>query len=91
MLVVYVALEKAEARKILDELKEQSKRRYVAPTVLAAIYGALGEKDQAFILLDKAYDEHDSILVQLKVEPIFDELRSDPRFAVLLKRLGLES
>jgi tetratricopeptide (TPR) repeat protein len=82
--------EKDEARKILDDLKEQSKKRYVAPTVVASIHAALGEKDQAFVWLDKAYDEHDAILVQLKVEPIFDELRSDPRFTVLLKRVGLE-
>jgi serine/threonine-protein kinase len=81
---------KAGARKILDDLKEQSKKRYVAPTVVASIHAALGEKDQAFVWLDKAYDEHDAILVQLKVEPIFDELRSDPRFTVLLKRVGLE-
>lgn len=81
---------KAEARKIADDLKEQSKRRYIAPCVIASLYAALGEKDQAFIWLDKAYDAHDFILVMLKVEPMFDDLRSDPRFTVLLKRVGLE-
>ena len=40
--------------------------------------------------LDKAYDEHDFILLLLKVEPMFDKLRTDPRFTVLLKRVGLE-
>jgi serine/threonine-protein kinase len=81
---------KTEARKIIDDLKEQSKKRYVAPSVIAATYAALGERDQGFVWLDKAYDEHDFILVLLKVEPMFDKLRTDPRFTVLLKRVGLE-
>jgi TolB-like protein len=81
---------KTEARKIADDLKEQSKRRYIAPCVVASLYAALGEKDQAFVWLDKAYEAHDFILVLLKVEPMFDNLRSDPRFTVLLKRVGLE-
>jgi TolB-like protein/tetratricopeptide (TPR) repeat protein len=81
---------KAEARKIIDDLKEQAKKRYIAPSVIAAIYADLGEKDQGFIWLDKAYEEHDFILVLLKVEPMFDKLRTDPRFTVLLKRVGLE-
>ena len=81
---------KAEARKIIDHLKELSKRRYIAPSVIAAIYADLGEKDEGFMWLDKAYEEHDFILVLLKVEPMFDKLRSDPRFTLLLKRVGLE-
>lgn len=81
---------KAEARKILDDLLEQSKRKYIAGSVIAALWGALGEKDEAFVWLDKAYAERDFILVTLKVEPMFDELRSDPRFAIMLKRVGLE-
>ena len=79
-----------EARKIADDLKEQSQRRYIAPCVIASLYAALSEKDQAFVWLDKAYEAHDFILVLLKVEPMFDGLRSDPRFTVLLKRVGLE-
>jgi len=70
---------------------KQSKRKYIAPSVIAELYVALGEKDQAFAWLDKAYEEHDFILVLLKVQPSLDSLRSDPRFAVLLKRIGLES
>jgi serine/threonine-protein kinase len=78
-----------EAQELIDELKERSKRRYISPTVIAFIYAGLGEKDQAFALLDKAYDERDSILVLLKVEPAFNNLRSDPRFAELMRRVGL--
>jgi len=82
---------KTEARRIADDLKEQSKRRYISPCVIASIYAALGEKDQAFVWLEKAYEAHDFLLVLLKVEPMFDNLRSDPRFTILLKRVGLEA
>lgn len=80
---------RGEALQIIDELKQRSKRSYISPTIIAFIYGGLGEKDLAFELLDKAYEGRDFILVLLKVEPIFDPLRSDPRFSVLLKRVGL--
>jgi eukaryotic-like serine/threonine-protein kinase len=57
---------------------------------LAVVYAALGDKDRAFVCLDEAYARHDEWLVVLKVEPKFDQLRSDPRFDVLLRRTGLE-
>ncbi len=79
---------RTEARKILEELKQQAKRRYISPGTIADLYGVLGDKDQAFALLDKAYDERDNMMVLLKVEPMFDPLRSDPRFTDLLRRVG---
>jgi tetratricopeptide (TPR) repeat protein len=79
---------RTEARKILEELKQQAKRRYTSPGTLADLYGLLGDKDQAFSLLEKAYDERDNMVVLLKVDPYFDPLRSDPRFATLLRRVG---
>jgi len=78
-----------EAHQVIDELKKRSERSYIPPTLIAIIYTGLGEKDQAFAWLDKAYNERDGILVLLKVEPMFDSLRSDPRFADLLRRVGL--
>jgi DNA-binding winged helix-turn-helix (wHTH) protein/TolB-like protein/Flp pilus assembly protein TadD len=78
-----------DALKIIEELKRFSEHKHVAPTVIAAIYGALGDKTQAFVFLDKAYRERDFILVMLNVEPMFDPLRSDPRFAELSRRVGL--
>ena len=78
-----------QALKIIGELNKLSERKYVSPTSIAAIYGALGDKNQAFVLLNKAFDERDSLLIMLKVEPMLDPLRSDPRFADLTRRIGL--
>jgi eukaryotic-like serine/threonine-protein kinase len=79
-----------ESDKILNELKERSKREYVSPALLAAAYGARGEDDIAFDLLNTAYAARDHKLSYLRTEPVFDPLRSDPRFAVLLKKIGLD-
>jgi DNA-binding winged helix-turn-helix (wHTH) protein/TolB-like protein/Flp pilus assembly protein TadD len=78
-----------EARKVLDQLKEVSKQKYVSPIFFAIPHLALGEKDQAFEWLEKAYQERHSHLIHLKVQPVYDPLRSDPRFANLLRRVGL--
>ena len=78
-----------QARKMLAELFELAKRRYVSSYEIAAIYAGLGEKDQAFAWMQKAYDERSDGLVNLKVEQRFDNLRSDPRFADLVRRVGL--
>jgi serine/threonine-protein kinase len=79
-----------EALKILDELKETSRQKYLSPYDLAILYTGLGEKDQAVGQLSKAYDERAGWLINLKVEPLFDPLRSDPRVAALLRRMGLQ-
>jgi tetratricopeptide (TPR) repeat protein len=79
---------KAEARRVLAEL-EQQKQKYVSPYTVAAIYAGLGEKDQAFKWLEKAYSERDIWLMNLRVDPVFKNLRSDGRFADLLRRLEL--
>ncbi len=79
----------AEARKLLSELKELSRRRYVSWLDFATIYAGLGEKDQAFAFLEKAYEQHDARLVWVKGYPLLDPLRTDPRFADLLRRIGL--
>jgi tetratricopeptide (TPR) repeat protein len=84
-----VAGRKAEAQKILDDLKERSKRRPVSPYDFALIYMGLGDKDQAFVWLEKTYEERLDILWDIKAGPRFDSLRSDPRFAELLRRMKL--
>jgi DNA-binding SARP family transcriptional activator/Flp pilus assembly protein TadD len=78
-----------EALKVLDELSELAQRRYFSPYRVAAIHLGLGETDRAFEWLERAYEERDSWLVWLKVDPVLDGLRSDPRFTNLLRRVGL--
>ena len=77
-----------QARDILDRLKEQSQRGYVSPYAIAEIHAALGEKDQAFEWLEKAYEVRSSDMRFLKVGMYMDSLRLDPRFADLLRRVG---
>ena len=79
---------RSEAQRILAEL-DQQKQRYVSPYTIATIYAGLGEKDQAFKWIEKAYEERDIWLMNLKVDPVLKNLRSDPRFGNLLQRIGL--
>jgi tetratricopeptide (TPR) repeat protein len=80
---------KAETNKILSELLELNRRRYVTPPALANVYIGLGDKDQAFFWLEKAYQERSYYMAYLKVFPAADSLRSDPRLDDLLRRMGL--
>jgi len=80
---------KAEARRRVEELKELRRRRYIDAAAIGWIYAGLGDKDQAFAWFDRALEERSPNLVDLKVEPAWDPLRSDPRFAALLRRLGI--
>jgi DNA-binding winged helix-turn-helix (wHTH) protein/TolB-like protein/Tfp pilus assembly protein PilF len=80
---------KGEAEKMIGELMEQSKQSYVSPYGMAVVYVGLGEKDQAFTWLQKAYQERTWDLVYLKVDPKLDSLRGDPRLADLLRQLRL--
>jgi hypothetical protein len=77
-----------EAQKVLDQLNELSKHKYVPPFHRALICVGLGEKDQAFEWLEKAYEEH--FMIGIKVNPVFDPPRSDPRFTNLLRRMNLQ-
>ena len=79
----------ADARKVLDELKTRSTQRYVSWRDIAVIEASLGEKNEAFAALEKAYQLRDSGIVFMKVDPLFDPLRSDARFPALLRRIGL--
>jgi DNA-binding winged helix-turn-helix (wHTH) protein/TolB-like protein len=83
-----VSGKKSEARGILVEL-DQQKQRYVSPYTIATIYAGLGEKDQAFKWLEKAFEDRDIWLMNLKVDPLFAGLRSDQRFEGLIQRTGL--
>ena len=74
-----------EAQRVIDDLEELSKQRYVSSYHIALIYTGLGENDRAFEWLEKAYEERADLLVYIKVEPRLDSLRGDPRFADLLR------
>jgi len=69
--------------------EELSKRTYVDPALVARGYGKLGDKDKAFRWLEKAYAERSAFISYIKVVREYDSLRSDPRYANLLKRMGL--
>jgi len=81
---------KDEAEQALEKVAVRSKTMYFLPKNVAAVYGALGEKDKAFEWLEKSYQDR-SICVAfgLKALPVFDPLRSDPRFADFLRRINL--
>ena len=83
---------KAEARKILRDLQQKANISYISPYLLATIYAGLGEKDRAFELLERAYEQKSLELSwHLKADLRIDNLRSDPRFQNLLHRVGLPS
>jgi hypothetical protein len=73
----------------LKELLELNERRYVTPAALANVYIGLGDRERAFVWLEKAYQERSNYIAYIKTFPIVDPLRSDPRFADLMRRIGL--
>ena len=80
---------KAEAQRVLDQLKALSRQRHVPPYSIAIIYAGLNEKDEAFEWLNKAYDDRSFFISLLNIEPTLDNLRPDPRFKELLRRANL--
>jgi tetratricopeptide (TPR) repeat protein len=89
--VTYALLGKREnALEILEKLKARSKEMFVASSEIARVHFALGQNDQGFERLEKAYEEHDPFLKKLKTWPLLDNVRSDPRFKAMLKKLNLE-
>jgi len=79
---------RAEAQKVLDQLNELSRHKYVAVVDLARVYAGLGEKDKAFEWLEKDPEDQFAFVIS-KMDPRFDPLRSDPRWAALLRRMNL--
>ena len=74
----------------LDLLNQMALEGYVSPYDFAVTYSLLGERDQALAWLEKAFREHSTALAVLRVDPLFDSLRSDPRFQRLLHRMRPE-
>ena len=83
---------RAEAENILNGAMERSKREYVPSTNFVNLYAALGEKGKALDWLERAFeDDPDISLFNIKVEPRWDVLRSEPRFVALLEKMGLDN
>jgi tetratricopeptide (TPR) repeat protein len=78
------------AQKFVKNLLDLRERRYVDANLVAVVYAGLGEKDRTFEWLTKAYEEHASIIAWLKVESALTNMRSDPRYKDLLKKMGWE-
>jgi hypothetical protein len=79
---------RAEAEEVLNQLRALSAQKYIPPFTIAVIYAGLGDKDQAFAWPQKANEERSVWMPWLKVHPKFDKLRSDPRFANLVRSLS---
>ena len=84
-----VAGRRLETEKVLDRLNELSKDGHIPSVLMAEIYAGLMDKDKAFDWLQNAYEERS--IGAIKVNPAYDPLRSDPRFADLLRRMNLQS
>ena len=78
----------SEARQMLNELRRLSRERYVFPNFYSNIYIGLNEKEQAIVWMQRTYEDRCSAIAGLKVEPMYDPLRPDPRFRDLLRRVG---
>jgi serine/threonine-protein kinase len=79
-----------DAEALISKWKEIEKTKYVMNYWIAVTYAALGDKNAAFAELEKSYQHHDWFLPRLKTDPFMDPLRDDPRFAALVKKVGLE-
>jgi len=79
----------AEAKQVLNDLQQLQDQRYVSPYTVAAIYTGLGDQEQAFKWLERAVEERDIWLMNLKVDPVFAKLRTNRQFTDILARIRL--
>ncbi|MDQ3742959.1 MAG: tetratricopeptide repeat protein [Acidobacteriota bacterium] len=86
-----IAGQTAAAHEVINDLKERAESRYISPYDIAMIYVGLGEREQAFAWLDRAYKDRSDSLVWLQIDPRLDSIRSDPRLIDLTERVGLRS
>lgn len=80
---------KDQAQKVVEAFKTAAHKHYIPPTYFGMLYAGLGDKDQALDWLEKAFQERADLLTWLNVEPMMDDVRSDPRFQNLIRRIGL--
>lgn len=80
---------KEQTQQFIDAFRASSRKRYIPPTYFAILYAGLGDKDQTLAWLEKGFQERADLLTWLNVEPMMDDVRSDPRFQALIRRIGL--
>ena len=85
----YAKAEKVVARAELRDLQELSKRRFVSPLDIARLHAQVGNREEALALLERATDEDMTGLSLLKVDQAWDPVRADPRFAAVVRRIGI--
>lgn len=88
--VAYAAAGKnTQALTVIDQLEKMARQKYVSPYGVAQVYAALGDKQNALRWLQSAYDERAVWMAYLKVDPVLDTVRSEPRFQKLVRQMGL--
>jgi tetratricopeptide (TPR) repeat protein len=85
----YAGAELAVTRARLENLDLLALERYISPLDFAALYAQLGDRERAFAQLDAAVAERSPLLILLKVAPVWDSIRDDPRFAAIVRRVGI--
>jgi tetratricopeptide (TPR) repeat protein len=83
--------DRTRALALIEELRQESSRRFVSPLWPAIIYLSLGDRQRSLEGLEKAYEAHDPWVMQLKMDRVFDLLPSEPRFIQLLRKVGLDN
>jgi TolB-like protein/DNA-binding winged helix-turn-helix (wHTH) protein/tetratricopeptide (TPR) repeat protein len=77
-----------EALGVARKLEQLSRTRYVSPAYIALVYAGLGDRTQFFVWLEKSYQERSPLIIRMRVEPMLDPFRADPRFQQILRRVG---
>jgi tetratricopeptide (TPR) repeat protein len=78
-----------QAQKIVETFTTAARKRYIPPTYFAIVFAGLGQKEKALEWLEKAYQDRADLLTWVNVEPMMDDVRSDPRFQDLIRKIGL--
>jgi hypothetical protein len=78
-----------DALRLVAELEHRERTGYVPPAVFVNAYAGIGDRARFFGALERAYREHSNIIQMLKTHPVYDDVRADPRFDELLRRVGL--
>ena len=81
---------RSEAEQVLVRFLAEREKRYISAAAIGIIYAALGNMDEAFRWLERAYNDHDAVLTTIAFYPGSQPLRDDPRFIDLIKRVGLD-